>query len=203
MNGRVASAKNVEIDPKRTSKTCRICCSSPNIFVVASERDRLGNFGLAWQSFRKCGPIKDARSSGPSANAIAAALAPASRAPTLFRDSGWRLVGARHAIAAACHPAHGAPLAGLSRLRELLRLLRDDERRQQHSRDDQDFQHGDCPQRCNRVQHSGRSIQAGATPHRLSFMAAMPCALLASSRAAPRNRRVARSPTGPTRSHRE
>src|SRR5215813_2618615 len=34
--------------------------------------------------------------------------------------------------------------------------------------------------------------------HRLSFMAALPCALLSSSRAALRNRRAARSLAGPT-----
>src|SRR5262249_15321033 len=62
-------------------------------------------------------PCQDARSCRPSADAITAALAPAGRAPTLLRDSGRRLVGARCAVATTCHPAHGAPLAGPSRLR--------------------------------------------------------------------------------------
>jgi hypothetical protein len=44
----------------------------------------------------------------------------------------------------------------------LLGLLRDYERRQEHSRDDQSFQHGDCSQGCNRVRQAARSIQAGA-----------------------------------------
>jgi hypothetical protein len=81
-----------------------------------------------------------------STDAITAALSPASRTPTLLGNSGRRLVGARHAVAAARHPAHGTPLAGLSRLRQLLGLLRDGEPWQQHRRDDQSFQHGDCPQ---------------------------------------------------------
>src|SRR5262249_61830739 len=52
-----------------------------------------------------------------SADAIAAALAPTGRTPTVLRNSGRHLVGARYAVAAARHPAHRAPLAGLSRLR--------------------------------------------------------------------------------------
>src|SRR6516165_10365861 len=81
-----------------------------------------------------------------SADARAAALAPTGRTPTVLRKSGRRLVGARYAVAAARHPAYRAPLTGLSRLRELMGSLREGERRQQHSRDDQSFQHGECPQ---------------------------------------------------------
>src|SRR5262245_60217933 len=82
-----------------------------------------------------------------SANAIAAALAPAVWTPTVLGDSGRGFVGAWYAVVPARHPAHRAPLAGLSQLRQLLGLLRDGEPRQQHSRDDQSFQHDDCPQR--------------------------------------------------------
>src|SRR5262249_37340892 len=80
----------------------------------------------------------------PSADAIAAALAPAGRTPTVLLEGGWRLVGAGYAIVAARHPAQRAPLAGLSRLRQLLGSLRGGECWQQHSRDDQGFQHDDC-----------------------------------------------------------
>jgi len=82
----------------------------------------------------------------PSADAITATLAPAGRTPTIFGDSGWRHVGAGDAVAPARHPALRAPLAGLFRLRQLLGSLGDGERRQQHSRNDQRFQHGECPQ---------------------------------------------------------
>src|SRR5262249_5267500 len=58
-----------------------------------------------------------APSCGASADAITPALAPAGRTPTVLVDSGRRLVGARYAVVAARHPAHRAPLAGLSRLR--------------------------------------------------------------------------------------
>jgi hypothetical protein len=60
---------------------------------------------------------RDARSRGPSADAITAALAPTGRAPAVFGNGLQCLVGARYAVAAARHPARGAPLAGLSRLR--------------------------------------------------------------------------------------
>jgi hypothetical protein len=62
-------------------------------------------------------------------------------------NSGWRLVGAGCAVAAARHPAYQAPLAGRSRqLLGLLGLLRDGEPWQQYSRDNQSFQHDDCLQ---------------------------------------------------------
>src|SRR6185295_2137495 len=60
---------------------------------------------------------QEARSRGPSADAITAAFAPTGRAPAVFGDGLRCLVGARYAVAAARHPARGAPLAGLSRLR--------------------------------------------------------------------------------------
>src|SRR5262249_29546657 len=72
-----------------------------------------------------------------SADAIAAALAPTGRTPTVLRNSGRPLVGARDAVAAARHPAHRAPLAGLSRRQ----LLCEGERRQPHGGDDQCLQY--------------------------------------------------------------
>src|SRR6266516_5828008 len=71
--------------------------------------------GSASARLRVPGDARDARSCGPSANAITAALAPAGRTPTVLGDSGRRLVGARYAVATARHPPHGAPLAWLSR----------------------------------------------------------------------------------------
>jgi hypothetical protein len=44
----------------------------------------------------------------PSADAITAALAPPGRTPTVLGNSGWGLVGARYAVAAARHPANWA-----------------------------------------------------------------------------------------------
>src|SRR6516225_7058579 len=81
-----------------------------------------------------------------SADAITAALAPAGRTPTVLGDSSWCLVGAGDAVAATRHPARRAPLAGLFRLRQLLGPLSEGERRQQHSRNDQSLQHGECLQ---------------------------------------------------------
>jgi hypothetical protein len=47
----------------------------------------------------------------PAANAKTTAFAPTGRAPAVLGNSGRRLVGARHAVAAARHPTHGTPLA--------------------------------------------------------------------------------------------
>src|SRR5262249_47564678 len=106
---------------------------------LCSFAPRAGLVTLRQTFVRRC---QDARSGGLSADAITAALAPADRTPTVLGDSGRRLVGARYAVVAARHPTHRAPLAALPRLRQLLGTLREGERRQQHSRDDQSFQHG-------------------------------------------------------------
>src|SRR5215470_8432673 len=90
---------------------------------------------MGHRSLRKSAPAKPSR--GTSADAIAAALAPTGRTPTVLRNSGRPLVGARYAVAAARHPAHRAPLAGLSRRQ----LLCEGERRQQHGGDDQCLQY--------------------------------------------------------------
>jgi hypothetical protein len=72
-------------------------------------------------------------------DAIAAALAPARRAPSFFWDGLRRLIGSGDAVVAASAPPHRAPFSGPSWLRRL--LLREGQRRQQHGGDDQCLQH--------------------------------------------------------------
>src|SRR5262249_15615096 len=105
--------------------------------AVATRRARPARFRPV-QSLQSGG---DARTLNcrPSADAKPAARASAGGAPAVLGNSGRRLVRARYAVAAARHPAHRAPLAGMSRLRQLLGLLRDGEPRQQHRRGDQRF----------------------------------------------------------------
>jgi hypothetical protein len=76
----------------------------------------------------------------------AAALAPARRAPSVFGNGLRRLIGTWDAVVAAGAPAHRAPLAGLSRLRQL--LLREGKRRQQHCGDDQCLHHLSASKSC-------------------------------------------------------